>query len=107
MKLACIRVEDEGEDDIRAERSVNSDGKGLKNIYGTRAASSGREHLYCFESQVVKLPGPGQILKEGRESGHVLDPGSESCRVLDSSPGTGLNSWETQCPVSIKRASLS
>ena len=106
LKLACARVEDEGEDDIRAERSVKSDGKGLGNIYGTRAESSGREHRYCLESHAVKSCGSGQIFGEGRGSGIVLDPGLDSGRVLNSIPDLGLNSRATQCPDSIKRASL-
>ena len=106
LKLACIRVEDEGEDDIRAERSVKSDGKGLGNIGGTRAESSGREHHYCLESQAVKSSGSSQIFGEGRGLGFVLDPGLDSGRVLDSIQGMGLNSRVTQCPDSIKRASL-
>ena len=75
MKLASLRVEDEAEDDIRAERSMNLDGKGRGNIDGTRAASLGREHLYRPDSQAVKLPGSGQIFGVGRGSGHDLDQG--------------------------------
>ena len=106
LKLACLRVEDEGVDDIRAERSVNSDGKGRGNIDGTQAASSGKEHLYRLESQAVKLPESGQNPGAGRGSGHVLAPALGSCRVIGSSPDLGLNSRATQCPDSFKRAHL-
>ena len=106
LKLACIRVEDEGEDDIRAERSVKSDGKGLENIDGTRAESSGREHHYCLESRAVKSSGSAQIFGEGQGSGIFQDPGLDSGLVLDSIPDMGLNYRATQCPDSITRASL-
>ena len=109
LKIACLRVEEEGEDDKRAGRSVDLHGKGRGNIDGTRAASSGREHLYRLEAQVsqaVKLPGSGQTPGEGRGSGQVLEPGLDTCRVLGSSSGMGQNSRATQSPVSIKRASL-
>ena len=106
LKIACLRVEEEGEDDKRAGRSVDLHGKGLGNIDGTRAASSGREHLYRLEAQAVKLLGSGQTLREGRGSGQVLEPGLDTCRVLGSSSGLGQNSRATQIPVSIKRASL-
>ena len=106
MKLACLRVEDEGEDDIRAERSVNLDGKGRGNIDGTRDVSLGREHLYCLDSQAVKLLGSGQIFGVGRGSGHVLGLGLGSCRVLGSFSDLGQNSRATQCPDSFKRAHL-
>ena len=54
----------------------------------------------------MKLFEPGQILREGQGSGHVLDPGMDLCRVLGSSPGLGLISRATLCPDSIKRARL-
>ena len=62
LKIACLMIEDEGEDDLRAERSVISAGKGLGNIDGTRAVSSGRDHRHHLDSQAEKLFGPGQIL---------------------------------------------
>ena len=106
LKIVCLRVEEEGEDDKHAGRSVDSHGKGLGNIDGTRAASSGKEHLYRQEEQAVKLPGSGQTLGEGRGSGQVLEPGLDTCRVHGSSSGLGHNSRATQSPVSIKRASF-
>ena len=96
LKRECLRVEEEGEEDKRAGRSVDLHGKRLGNIDGTRAASSGREHLYR----------PGQILGEDRRTGQVLDPGLDTFRVLGSSPDLGQKSRATQSPVSIKRASL-
>ena len=104
LKLTWLRVEDEGEDGIRAERSVISVGEGRGNIDGTRAVSSSREHLYRHDSQAVKLPGSGQILGEGRGSGQVLIPGLGSRRVLGSTSDLGQNSRATQCPDSFKRA---
>ena len=50
LKIVCLRVEEEGEDDSRAERSVFSVGKGLGKIDGTRPASSGREHCHRLDS---------------------------------------------------------
>ena len=66
MKPACLRVEEEGKDDTRAERSVISDGKGRGNIDGTRAATLGRELMNRPDPETVKLPGSGQIFGEGR-----------------------------------------
>ena len=106
FKLACLRVEDEGEDYIRAKKSVNLDGKGRGNIDGTGAASLGREHLYRSDSQAVKLPGSGQIFGEGRGSGHVSGSGLGSCWALGSFSVLGQNSRATQCPNSFKRAHL-
>ena len=106
LKIACLMIEDEGEDDLHAERSVILAGKGLGNIDGTRAVSWGREHRHRLDSQAEKLFGSSQILSEGQGSGHVLDPGMDLCRVLGSSPGLGLNSQATLCSDSIKRARL-
>ena len=103
MKLACLRVEDEGEDDTRAERSVNLDGKGRGNIDGTRVASLGRELMHRPDSQAVQISGSGQIFGEGQGSGHDLGPGLGSCRALVSFPVLGQNSRATQ---SSKRAQL-
>ena len=44
-----LRVEDEGEDVTRAERSVNLDGEGLGNTDGTRVDSLVRERHYCLK----------------------------------------------------------
>ena len=98
LKLTWVRVEDEGEDDTRAERSVNSDGEGRGNIDGTRAASSSRERPHRHDSQAVKLLGSGEILGEGRGSGQILIPGLGSRRVLGSTSDLGQNSRATQCP---------
>ena len=104
LKLTWVRVEDEGEDDIRAERSVNSVGEGRGNIDGTRAVSSGRERPHRHDSQAVKLLGSGQILGEGRGSGHILISGLGSRRVLGSTSDLGQNSRATQCPDYFKLA---
>ena len=101
----CLRVEDEGEDDTRAERNVNLDGKGLGNTDGTRAEFSGRERHYRLESQAVKLPGSGQILGVVQGSGPVLDPGMELSRALPP-PGLGLDFRAALCSDSTKRARL-
>ena len=106
MKLVCLRIEDEGEDDTRAERSVNPYGKGLGNTDGTRVESSGSERHYRLESQAVRFSGSGQNLGEGRGSGHFLEPGMELGRDLVPTTGLGLNSRVNQCPESIKRARL-
>ena len=65
LKIACLMIEDEGEDDLRVERSVILASKGLGNIDGTQAVSSGREHRHRLDSQAEKLFGSGQILSEG------------------------------------------
>ena len=49
LKLVSLRVEDEGEDVTRAERSVNLDGEGLGNTDGTRVDSLVRERHYCLK----------------------------------------------------------
>ena len=103
LKIACLRVEEEGEDDSGVERSVFSVGKGLGKIDGTRPASSGREHCHRLDSQAGKLSEQGQIFREGQGSGHVLDQGlghvmdlsPDSCRVLGPSPGMGQISRAT------------
>ena len=92
LNLVCRRIEVEGEDDTRAERSGNPDGKGLGNTDGTRVESSGSERHYRLESQAVRFSGSGQNLGEGRGSDHVLEPSTESGRDLVPTTGLGLNS---------------
>ena len=106
LDLASLRVEDEGEDDTRVDRSVNSDGKGLGNTDGTRAESSGSERQYRLETQAVMLSGSGQFLKAGRGSGPGMDMGMELGRALVSSPSLGLDYRAALCPDSTKRARL-
>ena len=106
LKLVCLRIEDEGEDDTRAERSVNPYGKGLGNTDGTRVESLGSERHYRLESQALRFSGSGQNLGEGRGSGHFLEPGMELGWDLVLTTGLGLNSRVNQCPEFIKQARL-
>ena len=106
LKKVCLRVEEEGEDDKRAGRSVDSNGKGLGNIDGTRVVPSGREHLHRQEEMAVQSPESGQTLGEGRGSDQGLEPDLDASRAHDSSTGMGQNSRASQSLVSIKRASV-
>ena len=106
LKKVCLRVEEEGEEDKRSGRSVDSNGKGLGNIDGIRAAPSGREHLHSLEEKAVQSPVSGHSLGEGRGSDRGLEPNLDKCRAHGSSSGMGQNSRESQSLVSIKRASV-
>ena len=106
LKIACLRVEEEGEVDKRAGRSVDLHGKEMGNIDGTRVALSGREHLYRKEEQAGKLHVSGQTIEEGRGSGQGLELDLDTRWVHGSSSGLGQNFPATQSPVSTKRASF-
>ena len=98
LKITWARAEDEGEDVIRAVRSVFSAGEGRGNNDGTRNASSGRERTHRHDSQAEKLFGSSQILGEGRGPGQILIPGLGFCRVLGSTSDLRQISRAIQCP---------
>ena len=84
-----LRIEVEGEDDIRAGRRVGVGEVGLGISDGTWPESSGRERHSHREEQEETHPDPGQILGTGRGLGTERASGRELGRpnVLNSVMG--------------------
>ena len=104
-----LRVEDEGEDDTCAGRSVRLGGFGLGNLDGTWSEPSGREPHYQRELQEEMQPGWGPFLEAVatvRGSGPDWDSDRESGRPHVSPSGVGLDYRAALCPDSINRSRL-
>ena len=100
MITGDLRIEVEGEDDIRAGRREGLGEAGLGIVDGNRPESSSRERHPHSEDQEETHPDPGQILGAGRESGTDRASGRELGRPKVSNPVIGLFYRAALCPVS-------
>ena len=101
-----LRIEVEGEDDIRVGRRVGLGEVGLGNSDGTRPESSGKERHSHREDQEETHQDPGQILGAGRGSGTERASGRELGRPNVSNPVMGRFYRAALSPVSSIRALL-
>ena len=104
MITGDLRIEVEGEDDIRAGKRVGLGEVRLGISDGTRPESSGRERHFHREEQEETYPDPGQILGAGRGSGTERASGRELGRPNISNPVMGLFYRAALSPVSSIRA---
>ena len=106
MITGDLRIEVEGEDDIRVGRREGLGEAGLGISDGTRPESSSRERHPHREVQEETQADPGQILGVGRGSGTEWASGRELGRPNLSNPVMGLFYRAALCPVSSIRALL-
>ena len=90
MSTSGLRIEVEGEDDLRDGKRAGSGEVRLGSSDGIRPESSGRECHFHREEQEETDPDPGQILGAGRGSGTERASGSELGRPNVSNPVMGL-----------------
>ena len=104
MSTGDLRIEVEGEEDLRAGKRVGSEEVRLGSSDGIRPESSGRERHFHREEQEETHPNPGQILGAGRGSGTERASGRELGQPNVSNPVMGLFYRGALNPVSSIRA---